>query len=251
MAIDSIDLNLDAGESPEALADGREASLYGLVTSVNIACGGHAGNAVTMEKAVARALEKNLNIGAHPSYPDLAGFGRTVLKLGFEPLVSSLCEQMESLIKICRNSGARLSHVKPHGALYNQAAFDRHTADAIIEAVRRTAPRAMIVGLAGSPFLGWCEAAGFESLAEGFPDRRYESDGTLRSREFADALITDPPEVGGQAVNLVTSPPGGRLDTLCIHGDSPTALQNVMAIRDFLAGARIQTRPFAPKFMAR
>lgn len=246
-----IDLNLDAGESQAALENGSEAALFDGVTSVNIACGGHAGTAVTMTKAVELGLERNLNIGAHPSYPDLAGFGRAAMKLSHEALVYSLCEQLENLAKICRAGGAALSHVKPHGALYNKAAHDRPTAEAIIEAVKRIDSRLAVIGLAGSKFLEWCEAAGLRFVAEAFPDRRYEVDGRLRSRESADALITEPDEVGAQAARLVRNPPGGRVETLCIHGDSPTALMNVNAVIKSLAGARIQTRPFAPALAGR
>ena len=156
----AIDLNLDAGESFEALTNGSEAALYDLVTSVNVACGGHAGDRETMGKAVHLAKQRGLNVGAHPSFPDLAGFGRVAMSLSHEALVLTLCEQIESLVTVCDQEKMMLTHVKPHGALYNIAANDRATAMAVIEATRRINKNLFIVGLAGTPFKDLCTKNG-------------------------------------------------------------------------------------------
>jgi UPF0271 protein len=235
-----MDLNLDAGESAAALADGSEEQLYKLVKTVNIACGGHAGDASTMAQAVKLAHKHGLAIGAHPSFPDRASFGRQRMNIGHAELVDSLCAQIESLRAVV---AAPLGHIKPHGALYNLAAFDEKTASAIIEAVKRVDAKMTVVGLAGSAFLKWCSDAGLTVKGEAFVDRRYEPDGRLRAREHADALIEDAKLAGEQAraivfshsvtaVNGVAIPM--RADTLCIHGDTKNALAVAKEVRRVL-----------------
>jgi len=234
-----IDLNLDAGESPAALADESEAALFALVTSLNVACGGHAGDVSTMSRVVELAAERGLAIGAHPSFPDRKGFGRRPVSMAHTALVDSLCLQIESLSSVLKAAGLKLSHVKPHGALYNLAATDREYASAVIEAVRRIDPALPIVGLAGSHFIKWCTKAGQTVVGEGFADRRYEPDGTLRSRQMADALIQDPLEASEQACRLAAE---GFVQTICIHGDTPVALPMARAVRASLIAAGIRLR---------
>lgn len=234
-----IDLNLDAGESVEALADGSEKQLYALVSSLNVACGGHAGDESTMAQVAELAASRGLAVGAHPSFPDRKSFGRRPLNMPRPQLVDSLCAQIESLSVVLRKSGMKLSHVKPHGALYNLAATDREYASAVIEAVRRIDRQLPVVGLAGSHFIKWSNKADQPVIGEGFADRRYESDGTLRDRQFADALITDPVVAGDQALQLTLS---GSAQTICVHGDTPGALQIALAVRDHLTAAGVKIR---------
>jgi UPF0271 protein len=227
-----IDLNCDMGELPEAIADGTQESLMPSLTSVNVACGGHAGDEQTMKTTVEQALRWKLAIGAHPGYADRANFGRVELKLPAETIASSVFKQVRALAEIAAGCGARLAHIKPHGALYNQAVRDREIAEAIAEGVARWGRDVVLVGLAGSPMLDIFRKAGFAVAAEAFADRRYEADGTLRSRRFEDALIRGPAEAGRQALSIVERETVIAADgtevsvdaqTLCIHGDTPGA----------------------------
>src|SRR6266704_2785528 len=227
-----IDLNCDMGELPEAIADGTQEALLRSITSANVACGGHAGDEHTMKTTIEQALRWKLAIGAHPGYPDRANFGRLELKLPAEMIAESVFEQVRALAEIAAACGARLAHVKPHGALYNQAVRNRELAGAIAESVARWSREVVLVGLAGSPMLDVFRKAGFAVAAEAFADRRYEPDGTLRSRKFEDALIRDPAEAGRQALRIVEQgmviARGGaevavNAQTICIHGDTPGA----------------------------
>src|SRR6266850_651681 len=227
-----MDLNCDVGELPEAIADGTQESLMRSITSVNIACGGHAGEEQTMETTVEQALCWKLAIGAHPGYPDRANFGRLELKLPAKDIADSVYEQVRALAEVAGRCGARLAHVKPHGALYNQAVRNSELAEAIAEGVARWSRDVVLVGLAGSPMLNVFRKAGFVVAAEAFADRRYEPDGTLRSRKFEDALIRDPAEAGRQALSIVErsaviASDGNEVavdaQTICIHGDTPGA----------------------------
>jgi len=229
-----IDLNCDMGELPEAIADGTQEALLRSITSANVACGGHAGDEHTMKTTIEQALRWKLAIGAHPGYPDRANFGRLELKLPAEMIAESVFEQVRALAEIAAACGARLAHVKPHGALYNQAVRNRELAEAIAEGVARWRKDVVLVGLAGSPMLGVFREAGFAVAAEAFADRRYEPDGTLRSRKFEDALIRDPEEAAKQALNIVEqrkviardgSEVSFDAQTLCIHGDTPGAVK--------------------------
>lgn len=228
----SIDLNCDMGELPEAIADGTQESLMTSLTSVNVACGGHAGDAQTMKTTIEQALRWKLAIGAHPGYADRANFGRVELKLPAKEIADSVFEQVQALADVAAKCGARPVHVKPHGALYNQAVRDRGIAAAIAEGVARWRCDIVLVGLAGSPMLDVFKEAGFVVAAEAFADRRYEPDGTLRSRKFEDALIREPAEAGRQALSIVERgsviASNGReisvdAQTICIHGDTPGA----------------------------
>src|SRR4029077_1938058 len=198
-----IDLNCDVGELPEAIADGTQEALMRSITSVNVACGGHAGDERTMKTTIEQALRWKLAIGAHPGYPDRANFGRVELKLTAKAIAETVFEQVRALAEIAARFGVRLAHVKPHGALYNQAVHGREIAEAITEGVARWSKDVVLVGLAGTPMLDVFREAGFAVAAEAFADRRYEPDGILRSRKFEDALIRDPEEAGRQALSIV------------------------------------------------
>jgi UPF0271 protein len=247
-----IDVNCDMGELPEAIADGTQESLMTSLTSVNIACGGHAGDERTMKTTVEQALRWNLAIGAHPGYADRSNFGRLELKLPTKEIADSVFEQVRALAEIAAGCGACVVHVKPHGALYNQAVKNREVAQAIADGVARWDEGAVLVGLAGSPMLEVFRQAGFAVAAEAFADRRYEADGTLRSRKFENALIRNPEEAAWQALGiaergLVIASDGSEVSvnaqTLCIHGDTPGAPAIAAAVARTLreAGVSLQT----------
>ena len=273
-----IDVNCDMGESPEAIADGTQEQLFRSITSANVACGGHAGDTQTMRTTIEQALRVGAVVGAHPGYPDRANFGRLELKMASEELANSVREQVEALAEIAAACGTRIAHVKPHGALYNQAVKDRGIAEAIAKGVamaigHRTMSEKqklrfarpgggdrddksgrhsgeenfpegsnediILVGLAGSPMLDVFHQAGFRVAAEAFADRRYELDGTLRSRRFDDALIRDPGEAARQALRIaqrgvVTTHTGAEVQlnaqTICVHGDTPGAPKIAAAV---------------------
>jgi 5-oxoprolinase (ATP-hydrolysing) subunit A len=227
-----IDLNCDMGELPEAIADGTQEALMRSITSANVACGGHAGDKRTMQETIKQALRWNVAIGAHPGYADRANFGRLELKLPIEAIRDSVAQQVEALAEIAVACGTRLVHVKPHGALYNQAVRNRALAEAIAEGVARWSKDVVLVGLTGSPMLDVFREAGFAVAAEAFADRRYEPDGSLRSRKFKDSLIRDPTEAAQQALRIVDrgkviASDGSEIavnaQTICIHGDTPGA----------------------------
>src|SRR5258707_2620617 len=227
-----IDLNCDMGELPQAIADGTQESLMPSFTSINVACGGHAGDAQTMQTTIEQALRWKLAVGAHPGYPDRANFGRVDLNLSPEAVADSVYQQVRALAEIASRNGISLTHVKPHGALYNQAVHNRELAKAIAKGVARWKTHIVLVGLAGSPMLDVFRDGAFPVAAEAFADRRYESDGTLRSRKHEDALIRNPEEAAWQALGIaergvVIASDGSEVSvdaqTLCIHGDTPGA----------------------------
>ena len=250
--MNSIDLNCDMGEMPEAVADGTQESLMPFLTSVNIACGGHAGDEVTMRTTVEQALRRNLAIGAHPGYADRANFGRLELNLPADAIAQSVFEQLSTFAGIAAKCGAHISHVKAHGALYNQAARDPAIAEAIADGVARWRRDVVLVGLAGSPALDVFRRAGFTVAAEAFADRRYEPDGSLRSRKFGDALILEPAESAAQALHIaekgsVMARDGTEVrvmaQTICIHGDTPGAAKIAAAVAERLKTAGVALRP--------
>jgi len=216
-----IDLNADVGEGP------GEAPIYAQITSANIACGGHAGEEDTMREAVRLALRHGVAIGAHPSYPDRAGFGRVTMNLPPEALSLAIATQVGALVQAAKAQGARVTHVKPHGALYGDTSH-REVALAIASGVASVSPALVLVGLAGSPALRVWNELGFRVAAEGFADRAYAADGTLIPRMQASALITDPEAAAGQAIRLAG---GGICATICIHGDTKNAAVIAATVR--------------------
>ena len=244
-----MDLNCDMGELPEAILDGTQESLMPSLTSVNIACGGHAGDTQTIKTTIEQALRWNLVLGAHPGYPDRANFGRLELNLPAEAIADSVFEQVQALAKAAAAYGARVAHVKPHGALYNQAVGNRVLAEAIAKGVGRWNRDVILVGLAGTSMLDVFRQAGFRVVAEAFADRRYEANGTLRARKFDDALIRDPGEAGRQALQIVergtvTAHDGNEVpvnaQTICIHGDTPGASKIAAAVAQTLRRAGVE-----------
>jgi 5-oxoprolinase (ATP-hydrolysing) subunit A len=224
----TIDLNCDLGELDDAA---HEATLMESITSANIACGGHAGDEQTMERTARLAIARGVRIGAHPSYPDRANFGRLEMKLPAADIEATVRDQIMRLEAVVTKLGAGIAHVKPHGALYNVAARNEEVARAIGNAVLRWRPQAVIFGLAGSKSLDVWRGMGLAAAAEGFADRRYEPDGSLRSRQFPDALITDPAEAAAQALRFARE---GIAETICVHGDTPGAVSILKACRSVL-----------------
>lgn len=247
-----LDLNLDAGERPEALADGSERLLVALVSSVNIACGGHAGDQATMAATLELAKALGVACGAHPSYPDRAGFGRQSLGMTAAAIAAAVEAQVAALDRIAASLGVRLGHIKPHGALYNDAARDPAVAAAVAAGAAPWRGKVRLVGLAGSSCLDIYRQAGFAVLAEAFAERRYEPDGTLRARRFPDSVLHSPAEAVTQAVGIarrheVVAADGTTVkvhaDTLCIHSDSPNALGVARAVRRALEAAGVLVQP--------
>ncbi len=243
-----IDLNSDVGESFGAWSMGADEDLIPLVTSVNIACGAHAGDPVVMTRTVDLARSHGVAIGAHPGYPDIAGFGRRDITMAPDELEASVLYQIGGLAAFVRAVGEELRHVKPHGALYNRAAADRDVAAPLVRAVRRFSSELVFVGLAGSVMLEVAADEGLRTAAEGFADRAYERDGTLRSRRLPGALLGDPEAAAEQAVAIardgcVRAHDGSsvalRVDTLCIHGDTPGAADYALAVRAALESAGV------------
>src|ERR1700674_2858559 len=234
-----IDLNCDMGESFGAWRMGDDETLLDIVTSANIACGFHAGDPTVMEATVKAALRRGVAIGAHPSYPDLAGFGRRSMRIAPDELERIVLYQIAALAGMAEANGGKLAHVKPHGALYNDAAKDRALADAIASAIKRHDATLTLVGLADSALIEAGRAAGLPTAAGGFWDRADEADGSLRAREKAGAVFTDPVQAAEQALKLAQS---GRIQTLCIHGDTPGAAGIARAVRAALekSGAAIK-----------
>lgn len=251
MSEHSIDLNADLGESADSLASGADLELMRYISSANIACGGHAGDAQTMKRTLEFARELGVAAGAHPSYPDRANFGRAKLEISIDELESSVRDQIAALALVASELGVRLRHVKPHGALYHAAKHRNEVALAIAHAVMAVDSRLLLVGQAGSPCLDVWRALGLECAGEAFADRAYERDGTLRQRTLHGALLADPERAAGQAVDIavrhkVCLDGGSELDiqadTLCIHSDTPGAVAIAHAVSERLKAAAVQIR---------
>jgi UPF0271 protein len=250
--VTSIDLNCDLGEIPESVRDGTDDALMACISSANVACGGHAGDRETMEQTVRSAIRHAVLIGAHPGYPDRAGFGRREIRSTAAAVEAFVFAQVAALREVAARLGATLAHVKPHGALYHAAGRDRALAEAIARGVARVSRDLVLVGLAASPMLGAWRAMGFRVAGEAFADRRYEPGGSLRSRARADALIAEPAEAAAQAVRIATglgavahdeSVVPVRADTICVHGDTPGAVAIARAVRAALEAAGVRVAP--------
>jgi 5-oxoprolinase (ATP-hydrolysing) subunit A len=252
MSATTIDLNCDLGERDDGPGIAADAALLELVTSANIACGGHAGDEQSMERTVRIALERGVAIGAHPGYPDRAHFGRVAFTMSPSDLEASIAAQLDSLRKIVDRYGARITHLKPHGALYHEAMRRREIAESVARAVAPSDRGIILVGQSGAPALDGWRGLGYCVAAEAFADRRYEVDGSLRSREKPDALITDPLQAAVQAVRIATghgvvTSTGEQIavqpETLCVHSDTPHAVEIARAVRDALTQAGMDVQP--------
>jgi len=248
----SIDLNSDVGESFGAYRIGADADLIRHVTSVNVACGYHAGDPAVMRETVRLARESGAAVGAHPGFPDLVGFGRRELRASPREVEDMVVYQVGALAAIAHAEGVPLAHVKAHGALYNMAARDRALADAIAAAVKSVDSSLVLFGLPGSELIRAGEAAGLPVAAEGFADREYQPDGSLTPRSKPGAVIHDAAAVVRRAIGMIA---GGRVtaidgselsfpvDTLCVHGDTPGAAELVRQLREGLESQGISVRP--------
>ena len=250
----AIDLNADLGEGFGVWRLGDDDALLQSVTSANVACGFHAGDPATMRRVCARAAAAGVAVGAQVSYRDLAGFGRRFIDVDPADLADDVLYQLGALDGIARAAGTRVSYVKPHGALYNAAVTHESQAGAVVDAVLAFDRRLPVLGLPGSALLRTVEAAGMRPVAEGFADRGYTAEGRLVPRRVPGAVIADPEVVAGRAVRMamagvVVAVDGTTLllpvESVCVHGDTPGAVELARAVRTALAVAAVTVRPFA------
>jgi UPF0271 protein len=241
-----IDLSCDLGEATNDEAAAVERELWPLITSANIACGGHVGDEQSMREAVRLARMNSVTVGAHPSYPDRTNFGRKSISIPATDLAASLREQLESLAMIAEEEGARLSHAKPHGALYNDAHHDVALATVVVDAC--VSRGIAVVTSLGSAVERIARERGCAVVLEGFGDRRYRADGSLQPRSEDGSLLLDPDVAAAQAVRLARGEPivsaegaaiGVRCSTICIHSDMPRAGTRLMRIREALTRAGV------------
>ena len=250
-----IDLNCDMGESFGAYKLGLDEEVIKHITSANIACGWHAGDPMVMDKTVKMAVENGVGIGAHPGYPDLLGFGRRNMDCLPEELLNYMIYQIGALQAFCAAHGTRLRHVKPHGNLYLTAVENETVARAVAEAIVSVDPALMYVALAGAKgelMTRIGGEVGLKVVYEAFPDRAYTPEGTLVSRRQAGAVIKDPKRVAERALKMakegkVIASDGTEIplmaQTLCVHGDTPGAVNLVKQIRDLLESEGIEVKP--------
>lgn len=248
-----VDLNCDLGESFGAYTIGLDAQVIPHVSSVNIACGYHAGDPVVMEKTVALAKEHGVAIGAHPGFPDLMGFGRRPMNITPAEAGVYVKYQLGALLAFVKVQGLKLQHVKPHGALYNMAAKDEALAKAIAQSVASVDSNIRLMGLAGSLMLKEAEKAGLPVISEVFADRAYNDDGSLVNRKLPGAVIHDAQQAAARAVMMakehkVISINGKEIplqaDSICVHGDNAQAIELVCTIRSALQAEGIAIKNF-------
>jgi 5-oxoprolinase (ATP-hydrolysing) subunit A len=249
----AIDLNADLGEGFGVWSLGDDDAMLGIVTSANVACGFHAGDPAGLLRVCRSAAERGVRIGAQVSYRDLAGFGRRFIDVAVEDLVADVVYQIGALQAIAHAAGSAVSYVKPHGALYNTIVTHREQAAAVASAVRLVDAALPVLGMAGSAFFGEAERAGLHTVAEAFADRAYQPDGQLVSRREPGAVLHDPAEIAQRVVNMVSSGQVTAVDgsavevsveSVCVHGDSPGAVQIATAVRDRLEAAGVDIRAF-------
>ncbi|KUM35063.1 5-oxoprolinase subunit PxpA [Arthrobacter sp. EpRS71] len=249
-----MDLNADLGESFGSWTMGDDASMFRIVSSANVACGFHAGDPLTMLDSCRAAFELDVRVGAHVGYRDLAGFGRRSLDMTFDELFGDVLYQLGALDGMAHAVGASVDYVKPHGALYNRIVRDAEQAEAVVAAVHAYDPGLPVLGLPGSAWLTLAEESGHPVFREAFVDRAYLPDGTLVPRTQEGAVLHDPDAVVAQAVRLATRKEvlavDGTLvpvqaDSLCIHGDTPGAVNMAAAVREGLEKAGVEIEAFA------
>jgi 5-oxoprolinase (ATP-hydrolysing) subunit A len=238
-----IDLNCDMGENCDANAISNDTAILPLVTSANIACGFHAGNSMVMARTVRLAIQQGVAVGAHPGFPDYAGFGRRALDATPAEIESDMLYQIGALAAFAHSNKSAVGHVKPHGALYNIAANNSPIAHAIARAVSLFDPEMAVVGLPGSAMEHSALELGLRFVREGYADRAYNRDGSLRSRREPDSVIDNPRRAAEQALQIVneqmvTTPEGETIplviQTLCVHSDTPEAVETLRAVRKAL-----------------
>ncbi|MCJ8140415.1 LamB/YcsF family protein [Falsirhodobacter halotolerans] len=249
-----IDLNSDLGEGFGAWTMGDDATMLGIVSSANVACGFHAGDPAGILTTLKQAAERGVAVGAHVSYPDRVGFGRRNMDVTSADLTADVIYQIGALRGLAAAAGTRVTYVKPHGALYNTIAGDARQADAVIAGMLAVDPTLVMMGLAGAPILDRARAAGLPVVAEAFADRAYTPEGTLVSRKQAGAVLHDPDTVAARMLRLATDGvieaiDGSTLtlqaDSICIHGDSPGAVAMAARVRAALVAGGVKIRSFA------
>ncbi|XVX18949.1 LamB/YcsF family protein [Actinomycetota bacterium] len=249
----AIDLNADLGESFGMWSLGDDAAMLEVVTSANVACGFHAGDALTLEQTCASAAAKGVVIGAQVSYNDLAGFGRRFIDAHPDELRADIVYQIGALEGMCRMAGTRVSYVKPHGALYNAVVDHEPQAAAVASAVAAYDSTLPVLGLPGSALLRHAAALGLRTVTEAFADRGYRPDGTLVPRREPGAIVSDAAEVAERVLEIAETKRVRAIDgteievdveTICLHGDTPGAVGLARAVRSRLTGAGLDLAPF-------
>ena len=249
MARVTVDLNCDVGELPGEFGRQSDAELMRYVSSANIACGGHAGDEGIIRQTISTAKSLGVSVGAHPGYSDRNGFGRTAVELSTREITTLVAEQITRLRRIAEIQSLQITHVKPHGALYNQAAISTDVAAAICDAILAVDRRLLLYGLSGSPWLIAGRKSGLTTVSEVFADRNYLPDGTLVPRTMPNALLVEPSLVARRVIEMVTGSfvvavDGTRIpvlaETVCIHGDHPQAVAISAAVRTALENAGIE-----------
>jgi 5-oxoprolinase (ATP-hydrolysing) subunit A len=250
----TIDLNSDLGEGYGVWTLGDDEALLGLVSSANVACGFHAGNPDILRRVCGQAAERGVVIGAQVGYDDLAGFGRRAMDVEPGALTNDVIYQIGALDGFARVAGTQVRYVKPHGALYNTVVHDVVQAAAVVEAILLYDPSLPVMGLPGSALLTIAGKAGLRTVTEAFADRGYTPEGTLVPRSQPGALLHDPKQVAERVIRMMTT---GQVqasdgtdvtvkaDSICVHGDSPGAVEMAVAVRQSLAMAGVDIRPFA------
>jgi UPF0271 protein len=249
-----LDLNSDLGEGYGRWTLGDDAALLEIVTSANVACGFHAGDPATIDRTVRTAVERGVAVGAQVSYPDLVGFGRREIDVPPGDLTADVLYQLGALEAFARAAGSRVRYVKAHGALYNRIVRDPVQAAAVAEAIRRYDPALPLLTLPGSAAAAAAAEAGIEAVGEGFADRAYTGDGRLVSRREPGAVLEDPGRVAARAARMATEGRVGTVDggevavevrSLCVHGDTPGAVELARAVRAALEAAGVVLEAFA------
>lgn len=249
-----MDLNSDLGESFGPWRMGDDASMLDVVTSANVACGFHAGDPAGILDTLRAAAARGVVIGAHVGYRDLAGFGRRAMDPSSRELVADVIYQIGALQGLAAAAGTRVRYVKPHGALYNTIAQDARQAADVIAAILALDKDLILMGLAGSPLLGWARQRGLRVVAEAFADRAYTAQGALVSRREPGAVLHDPGRIADRVLDWVrtgeiAAVDGSRVrlhaDSICVHGDSPGAVSMARAVRARLESAGVALQPFA------
>ena len=252
----TVDLNSDLGEGFGHWTLGDDDALLEVVTSANVACGFHAGDGPTMRRICDRAVENDVAIGAHVGYRDLAGFGRRFIEVEPEILTQEVIYQIGALDAFARIAGSRVRYVKPHGALYNAIMRHEEQAASVVQALVDYDPSLPVMGLAGSAWLRLAEEAGLTVVKEAFADRAYAPDGSLVSRRLPGAVLQDVEEIASRCVAIakgdpITDADGGPLtlaaDSICVHGDTPGAVDIARKVKDALAAAGVSLAPFAAR----
>lgn len=253
MTTAAVDLNADLGEGFGVWTLGDDDAMLDIVTSANVACGFHAGDPATLRRVCRSAVERGVQIGAQVSYRDLAGFGRRFIDVSTEDLIADVMYQIGALSALASAAGSSVAYVKPHGALYNSIVTNRQQAHAVAEAVHAVDPGLPVLGLAGSVFFTAAKDVGLTTVAEAFADRAYRPDGQLVSRRERNAVLHDVDEIADRVLTMVTT---GRVtavdgstipitvESVCVHGDSPGAVQIATAVRKRLIAEGVAVRAF-------